>query len=760
MPKGIEHKRLRQETLDRARQLLQHMYPDGVIFGDEFCIGSIDGKKGQSLKVNLKTGVWADFNVPRHKGGDLISLRAARDNVSYAEAARRIIAEISGDSDPPPQGSLSARRADIEATVPVPAGAPSAHLPLGLPHPRHDKPGYVLTAKWAYRDGSGQLINYVARFENADQTSPKGKIAKEVLPHSFFAIAGWRWKGLGGRKKPLYGLDRLTQRPDAPVLLVEGEKTADAATDLFPDIIAVTWPGGVGQVSKADFTPLRGRSVTYCPDADAAGLRSVEEVARILMEAGVAEFKVVSLPSDLPRGWDMADDPPPGLDLRELLRNAAATAAIQRALLRDLGFEELLERLVYNVETDQFVDLRSGYRLRSAQLNNMFRHTGSKGMALRLLEDIRLRKVQRFAYIPGNEDRIVRVDDDLLVLNLWRPSNAVPQAGDAAPYERHLRYLCPTDEEFEHLANMLAFMAQHPGSKLKSAIVLIGPPGTGKSFVGHVMRRILGAHNTSNVESTDIKSDYNGYMEAKQLVIVEEVMALGRLEIMNRLKPLITQPTVRVNEKYLVAYEIENRANFIFLSNHEDALKLEDGDRRYFIVISDRAPEAPDYYDRLWAWEAQHLGVILDWLLSRDLTGFKPDARPPATEGRRRMIDAGRSDAEVLVADLVADCAAPFQHDLVELAEVRRVISDILSDGRGTTITRPALTRAMRAIGAVDLGQKKGTVSGVEVRKSLWAVRNIDRYRSMSPQALIEQYIRSLRDLDGKSKPGDAEILL
>ena len=757
MPK-IDLERLRRATLDNALQLVQRLLPNGVLKGDEFCVGSIDGSKGQSLKINLKTGVWADFNVQEHKGADLISLQAAVDRVSYIDAARRVAAKIGGEDDLQPPSTPAARKVAIDAIVPVSADAPDAHLPIGLRLPWPRMRGFTLTAKWAYRDGAGKLINYVVRFENRAELNAKGKPTKQVLPYSYFGEGGWRWRGLGKCKGPLYGLDKLTLQPDYPVLLVEGEKAADAAAELFPGIVAATWPGGLGQLTKADLSPLRGRKVTYWPDADEAGTKSVEVVARLLTEAGVGELRVVELPTDLPRGWDLADDPPAGLDLRVLLRSAAPPTAMQEALLRDLDFEVLLKRLVFNSQTEQFVDVVTGYRAKCVQLTALFRHK-EKSIAIRMLEDERLPKVQRYAYLPGIVDRIVVESGGLQALNLWRPSEVVPEEGDPTPFIEHLRYLCTSEEEFDHLVRMLAFMAQKLGRKLKSAIVLVGPPGTGKSYIGHVMREILGAHNTAEVTSTEIKSDYNPYVEAKSLVIVEEVLALGKIEIMNKLKPLITQPKVRINEKYVASYEIENRANFLFLSNHEDALFMDREDRRYFIVISDRAPKKTEYYKRLWSWTRQNVGVILNWLLSCDLSTFNPDAAPPETAGKRRMIEAGRSDVEVLVADAIAGNEHPFDHDLVELRAVWRAINDAYGSGRGTLTTRPALTRAMKAAGAIDLGQKNGKIDGKTVRRSLWAVRDVNRYRNMSSQALIEKFTNCNPEETGGGKSRDTEIL-
>jgi hypothetical protein len=114
-----------------------------------------------------------------------------------------------------------------------------------------------------------------------DRTNKDGSISKEVRPLTY----GRRvWVGKGGKTHdktgwhckqppkplPLYGLDRLAARPDAPVLLVEGEKTADAGDSLFPDYVAIT-SGGSTSAASADWSPLSGRDVTIWPDNDEPG---------------------------------------------------------------------------------------------------------------------------------------------------------------------------------------------------------------------------------------------------------------------------------------------------------------------------------------------------------------------------------------------------------------------------------------------------------------------------------------------------------
>lgn len=115
-------------------------------------------------------------------------------------------------------------------------------------------------------NADGKALGYVYRFK----TSTGGK---DVLPLLYarnerLGREEWRWMAFP-EPRPLYGLDRLAARPKATVLLVEGEKCADAAAARLPEFAVVSWPGGGKAVKKADWRPLAGRKVIAWPDADA-----------------------------------------------------------------------------------------------------------------------------------------------------------------------------------------------------------------------------------------------------------------------------------------------------------------------------------------------------------------------------------------------------------------------------------------------------------------------------------------------------------
>ncbi|MEW6267306.1 MAG: DUF6371 domain-containing protein [Thermodesulfobacteriota bacterium] len=146
---------------------------------------------------------------------------------------------------------------------------------------------------------------FVCRWE-----TPSGK---EIRPLTLWknknGAVSWAWKH-HPTPRPLYGLNRLAARPDAPIFITEGEKACDAAMTLFPGFVAVTSPGGCKAAEKADWRPLAGRRVVVSPDADEPGEAYGRTVARLVREAGAVSVErlILSEPEGgWPQGWDLAD---------------------------------------------------------------------------------------------------------------------------------------------------------------------------------------------------------------------------------------------------------------------------------------------------------------------------------------------------------------------------------------------------------------------------------------------------------------------
>ena len=165
---------------------------------------------------------------------------------------------------------------------------------------------------FVYHDAAGHPLGAVARYEFT-RHGKRDKATPQVTWGSKDGGKTWGWAlGHWNLPRPLYGLELLTGRPKAPVLVVEGEKTAEAARQLLPRFVVVTWPGGSKAVSCADWRPLAGRDVTCWPDADAPGVAAMEEVRALLAPAAqrVRWLDVTGQPD----AWDLADALEEGMD--------------------------------------------------------------------------------------------------------------------------------------------------------------------------------------------------------------------------------------------------------------------------------------------------------------------------------------------------------------------------------------------------------------------------------------------------------------
>lgn len=383
---GSAHERvdfasLNGALLDRAETLVPQWLPGGKRVGAEWVCGSLSGGAGRSFSVKLSTGVWADFSGDE-RGGDLISLYAAIHGLTQLEAARQIMRDLGwasasnsarssapapatqprrGPPEPPPSDEQGGARKSLwRAITPVPAHAPEPTFAHWSRKPAD------LVGTWAYRLG-GELYGYVVRFQTSDG-------GKDIMPHTWCVDESdgrgtqrWHWKQWD-EPRPLYVACEALDADDArPVVLVEGEKCAQAGHALLGDKYRfVTWPGGSKAFAKACWGWLRGLPIIMWPDCDAkrekltaaereAGLDEATKpylpearqpgMAAMLGIAGVLRGMGCTLsmcpmpaPGTIPDGWDIADAIASGWDAAtvEVFIRGAKPLAEPKAPVPDL----------------------------------------------------------------------------------------------------------------------------------------------------------------------------------------------------------------------------------------------------------------------------------------------------------------------------------------------------------------------------------------------------------------------------------------
>jgi putative DNA primase/helicase len=219
-----------------------------------------------------------------------------------------------GDAERVAPASDKSRRASAAAddVTPMPVAPPDAPKPDFVHRGLAREPDHI----WEYRNAAGETVCFVCRFNTIKDGSPD----KEFRPHCWCRWVdergnerfGWRWKA-PPVPRPLYRLPELLARPEAPVIICEGEKAADAAAQRFPDCVATSPMNGARSPHLTDWSPLAGRCSTPWPDHDSTGVDFAEAAARLATAAGAASVSIVAVPQDWPQKWDLADPLPEGV---------------------------------------------------------------------------------------------------------------------------------------------------------------------------------------------------------------------------------------------------------------------------------------------------------------------------------------------------------------------------------------------------------------------------------------------------------------
>lgn len=172
-----------------------------------------------------------------------------------------------------------------------------------------------LKAQWAYRNEDGRLLFYIQRFDS----NTGHKEFRPLSPTLSGDYTEWNRQGPSGLR-PLYGLDRLSTNSYASVIICEGEKATDAATRLFPEMVAVCSMNGANSPQKSDWSVLSDRTVMLWGDFDEPGCQYISTVEKLVTTAGSKVIHCINPHwflqmgtkfginrETLPEGWDAAD---------------------------------------------------------------------------------------------------------------------------------------------------------------------------------------------------------------------------------------------------------------------------------------------------------------------------------------------------------------------------------------------------------------------------------------------------------------------
>ncbi len=344
----LDFQEVKEAALDYIPEIVEELGLEHKEVGNEIQILNPRRQDNEfgSASINRETGVWADFAEDDARGDILDFVKYILDLPSIRDAAEWLMNFLEGQEEDSPgepangEAMLPAQTrgsgTSMVPTTPVaPAGLSASegstppvimrlngidwrHVPYEerehpKPYQSHPSLGRP-TRVFPYHCADGKVDFFVYRFD-----LPNGK---EIRPLTLWGATGgffrWFWKGLPDCRV-LYNLLEIIARPDAPVVVVEGEKAAEAARILLPGYVVTTSANGSKSPKKTDWSPLTGRNILLWPDTDRPGEQYVRAVAGLVN----GNFRFISFqdrhvekdqegnwkvaPSGAPEGYDAAD---------------------------------------------------------------------------------------------------------------------------------------------------------------------------------------------------------------------------------------------------------------------------------------------------------------------------------------------------------------------------------------------------------------------------------------------------------------------
>ncbi|PZO66382.1 MAG: hypothetical protein DI498_06900, partial [Paracoccus denitrificans] len=139
----------------------------------------------------------------------------------------------------------------------------------------------------------------------------------------------------------------------------------------------------------------------------------------------------------------------------------------------------------------------------------------------------------------------------------------------------HIERLIPDETDRNHLFDYLAHNAKYPGHKIPWSPFVQSAEGAGKGVLKHILLYVAGptqSHVPNAKELNGSGSKFNAWMRNKTMLVVDEVMTDDRRDLVETLKPFISEGSVEYQGKGADQTKGDNYANWAFFSNHKDAV--------------------------------------------------------------------------------------------------------------------------------------------------------------------------------------------
>lgn len=252
-------------------------------------------------------------------------------------------------------------------------------------------------------------------------------------------------------------------------------------------------------------------------------------------------------------------------------------------------------------------------------------------------------------------------------VNVYKPAIITSMPGDVTPFLHNMQMMLPIESDRHTLFAYLAHNARFPGHKIPWAPLIQSVEGVGKGVLKRIIRHVMGGpyvHFPNAQELIESGSKFNAWMRNKLFILVDEIKVDERRDMIEVLKPMISETEIEIQGKGQDQDKEDNYSNWAFFSNHKDAIPINANARRFAIFYSaiqskaDLVARGMDdaYFNRLYDWlDGPGAAMVAHWLLNYPIERGGLPMRAPDTSSTIEAQLVSRSGHEQAIIDAVKD---------------------------------------------------------------------------------------------------------
>lgn len=400
------------------------------------------------------------------------------------------------------------------------------------------------------------------------------------------------------------------------------------------------------------------------------------------------------------------------------------SGAIQRDGFQFLGITQQLELFagcVYIRDLHQVL-IPSGEKLNSAQFKAtyggyIFALDATNTKVTRnafeaFTESLQLKFPQASAacFRPQLAPGAIVYEEGLSLVNTYVPVPVPRKVGDPSPFIRHLQKLLPDERDQLILLSYMAACVQHVGIKFQWCPLIQGVEGNGKSLFTRCVARAVGRRYVHLPQAEDIGNKFNSWLIGKVFCGVEDIyVPESKTEIMEIIKPMITGEDQGTQGKGKDQGTSEVCCNFILNSNHKDAVKKTQNDRRFCIFYTvqqdvrhlQRDGMDGAYMQDLYHWlkAGEGYAVVSEflhtWPIPEEYNPATRCHRAPDTSSTVAAIAQSMGGVEQEIAEAVAESRPGFAGGWVSSVALDRLLRSIKAERKYPQNKRRQLLESM-----------------------------------------------------------------